>query len=95
MRIDLNSDAAISGSHIERAQSSTVAPGGAARSEQAQISESHASVGKLATVALSALEVRTDKVQALESKLRSGTYNVSSAQIAGSMLEQMRVRSSQ
>jgi flagellar biosynthesis anti-sigma factor FlgM len=95
MGIDLNSGAAVSGPDIEKAQSSPAAPTGAARSEQAQISESNATVGKLGTAALSAAEVRAEKVRVLEWQLRAGSYNVSPEQIAGSMLEQMRVRSSQ
>ena len=94
MRIDLNSGAAVSGSHVEKAQTPPPAPTGAARSEQAQVSETQANVGKLAAAALSASEVRTDKVQALQAQLRSGSYNVSPAQLAGSIIEQMRVRSS-
>ena len=94
MRIDLNSGAAVGGSHIEKAQSSPPAQNGAARAAQSHVSESQASVGKFAAAALSAPEVRTEKVQAIEAQLRSGAYKVSPAQVAGSMLEQMRVRSS-
>lgn len=93
MRIDLNSGAAVNGSHIERAQSSPPAQSGTTRSEQAKISENQVSVGKLATAALSAPEVRADRVEALQSQLQSGTYHASPAQVAGAMLEQMRVRS--
>jgi flagellar biosynthesis anti-sigma factor FlgM len=51
-------------------------------------------VGKLETAALNSPEVRTEKVQALKSQLQSGTYQVSPAQVAGSILEQLRVRGS-
>lgn len=50
-------------------------------------------MGKLATAALSAPEVRTEKVQALQSQLQSGAYQVSAQQVAGSIVDQMRVRS--
>jgi anti-sigma28 factor (negative regulator of flagellin synthesis) len=38
--------------------------------------------------------VRIEKVQALRSQLQSGAYQVSPAQVAGSILEQLRVRGS-
>jgi len=43
---------------------------------------------------LNSPEVRIEKVQALRSQVRSGTYQVSPAQVAGSILEQVRVRGS-
>jgi flagellar biosynthesis anti-sigma factor FlgM len=51
-------------------------------------------VGKLEAAALNSPEVRPEKVQALRSQLQSGTYHVSPAQVAGSILEQLRVRGS-
>lgn len=92
MRIDLNTNAAVSGAHLEKTQSSR---GGQASSTQKQpaSSESDISVGKLAAAVLSAPEVRSEKVQALQSQIQSGTYHVSSSQVSASMLEQMRVRS--
>jgi negative regulator of flagellin synthesis FlgM len=93
MRIDLNAGATISGSQAEKT-SSHVAPQSASKTDQTHLSESDASVGKLETTALNSPEVRAEKVQALRSQLQSGTYQVSSAQVAGSMLEQLRVRGS-
>ena len=93
MRIDLNAGATISGLQVEKA-SSPVAPASASQTDKAHLSESDASVGKLETAALNSPEVRAEKVQALRSQLQSGTYQVSPAQVAGSILEQLRVRGS-
>jgi negative regulator of flagellin synthesis FlgM len=93
MRIDLNTGAASAGSQAEKT-SSQVAPTSARQTHQTHLSESDASVGKLETAALNSPEVRTEKVQALRSQLQSGTYQVSPAQVAGSILEQLRVRGS-
>ena len=91
MRIDLNPGATIAGTEGEKA-SSQVPP--ARQAERIYSPESDASVGKLETAALNSPEVRTEKVQALRSQLQSGSYQVAAAQIAGSILEQMRVRRS-
>jgi flagellar biosynthesis anti-sigma factor FlgM len=93
MRIDLNPGATISGSHTEK-PSSHVARARASQTNQTDSSESGTSVGKLETEALKSPEVRSEKVRALRSQLQSGTYQVSPAQVAGSILEQMRVRGS-
>lgn len=92
MRIDLNPGAATSGSAAEKI-SSPVAPAGASQAEPTHL-ESDVNVGKLETAALNSPEVRSEKVQALRSQLQSGTYQVSPAQVAGSILEQLRVRGS-
>ena len=92
MRIDLNPGATISGPQAEK--SSQVAAANPRQADKTHLSESDASVGKLETAALNSPEVRTEKVQALRSQLRSGTYQVSPAQVAGSILEQLRVRGS-
>ena len=91
MRIDLNAGAPTSGAQAEKTPSQ-VAP--ASKAEQTHLSESGTSVGKLETAALNSPEVRIEKVQALRSQLQSGTYQVSPAQVAGSILEQLRVRGS-
>ncbi|HET9365420.1 MAG TPA: flagellar biosynthesis anti-sigma factor FlgM [Candidatus Angelobacter sp.] len=93
MRVDLTAGATISGPQTEKT-SSPVAPASASRSAQTHLPESDASVGKLETVALNSPEVRNEKVQALRSQLQSGTYQVSPAQVADSILEQLRVRGS-
>lgn len=92
MRIDLNSAGAVSESRIEKA--GTHAAQTKAGNDTVETSEGNMSIGKLAAQALSSPEVRSEKIQALQSQLGSGAYNVSAAQIAGPMLEQMRVRAS-
>jgi negative regulator of flagellin synthesis FlgM len=93
MRIDLNAGATSSGAQAEKT-ASHVAPASADQTDQKRLSESDASVGKLETAALNSPEVRAEKVQALKSQLQAGTYQVSPAQVAGSILEQLRVRGS-
>jgi flagellar biosynthesis anti-sigma factor FlgM len=93
MRIDLNAGATTSGSQTEK-PSSHVARAGARQTNQTQSSESGTSVGTLETAAWNSPEVRSEKVQALRSQLQSGTHQVSAAQVAGSILEQLRVRGS-
>lgn len=93
MRIDLAAGATSSGTQAEKI-SSRVAPASASQTEQTHLSESGTSVGKLETAALNSPEVRAAKVQALRLQLESGTYQVTPAQVAGSILEQMRVRGS-
>jgi negative regulator of flagellin synthesis FlgM len=94
MRIDLNPGATASGSHAEKTASAHAAPASARPTDRTRLSESDTSVGKLEGAALNSPEVRTEKVQALRSQLQSGTYQVSPAQVAGSILEQLRVRGS-
>jgi flagellar biosynthesis anti-sigma factor FlgM len=93
MRIDLNAGATNSGLQAEKA-SSHVAPASASQADQSHLPESEASVGKFETAALNSPEVRTEKVQALRSQLQAGTYQVSASQVAGSILDQLRVRGS-
>ena len=93
MRIDLNAGATTSGPQAEKT-STHIAPVSRSQAEQTHLLESGTSVGKLETAALNSPEVRTEKVQALKSQLQSGTYQVSPAQVAGSILEQLRVRGS-
>ncbi len=91
MRIDLNTGAAVSGSHTEKTAASHPASAGAAQTDETRLSEGETSVGKLETAALNSPEVRSEKVQALRSQLQAGTYNVSAAQVASSIFEQLRV----
>jgi len=92
MRIDLSTGAAVSGSQTERPALSHSAPSSAGQTDQSRLSEDEPSVGKLEAAALHSPEVRSEKVQALRSQLQAGTYQVSSAQVAGAILEQLRVR---
>lgn len=93
MRIDLNSSAAASGAHVEKATPSHAAHASTVH-ENPRVAESDANVGKLAAAALNAPEVRTEKVQALQSQTKAGTYHISAEQVAHSMLQQMRVQKS-
>ena len=91
MRIDLNTGAAVSGSHAEKTASSHPTQSSAGQNDHSRVSEGETSVGKLETAALNSPEVRSEKVQALRLQLQSGTYQVSPAQVASSILEQLRV----
>ena len=92
MRIDLNSSMSTSGSQVEKPTSHSAQPSNAASISQSEFSESDMSTEKLTAAALNSAEVRMDRVQALKSQIESGTYQVSAAQVAGSMMEQMRLR---
>jgi len=93
MRIDLNTNTAVSGAQTEKAHSSSQSTHSAAtQAGNSRISDSKADVGSLAAAAMSAPEVRSQKIAALQSQLQAGTYRVSSTAVASSMLEQMRVR---
>lgn len=92
MRIDLNSSVAVSGSQIERPSSSQTAQGNKTQNTASQNSESDLKIGRLAAAALSEPDVRTEKVQALQSQIEAGKYQVSAGQVVAAMFEQMRVR---
>ncbi|HKW19059.1 MAG TPA: flagellar biosynthesis anti-sigma factor FlgM [Terriglobales bacterium] len=95
MRIDLTSGAAASGPQIEKTASSRSANSSAtAGADRAELSESDTNAGKLTTAALNSPEVRAERVAGLRAQLASGTYQVSAAQVADSLLNQMRVRTS-
>ena len=99
MRIDLTTGATISGSNVERATvdrtpSLPSAAPNATLANNSDFSESDTSVSTLATVALNAPEGRAEKVQAIQSQLRSGSYRVSPAQLAESIMGQMRLQGS-
>lgn len=95
MRIDLNSSTSTSAPQIENATSSHSArTTNSTSSSTSEFSESDLSTGRLTAAALDSPELRMDRVQALKSQIESGTYQVSPAQVAGSMMEQMRLRAS-
>jgi flagellar biosynthesis anti-sigma factor FlgM len=94
MRIDLNSNTAASGAHVERAMPSHAAHPNSVQKNAPQVAESDANVGKLAAAALNAPEARTERVQSLQSQIKAGTYHVSAEQVAHSMLQQMRLQKS-
>jgi flagellar biosynthesis anti-sigma factor FlgM len=89
MRIDLNPGNAVPDSKLER-NAEAHAPSTAAEHET-RFSVSQSSVSRLAAVALNAPETRTQKVEELRSQIQTGTYHVSPDQLAGSVLEHMRV----
>ncbi len=89
MRIDLNAGNTVPESNLER----NAAPhaNSAAAQDESRISLSDTSVSTLAAGALNAPETRTQKVEALRLQIQAGTYQVSPHQVAGAVLEQMRV----
>jgi flagellar biosynthesis anti-sigma factor FlgM len=91
MRIDLSSGAAVAELQVESTPRSHSAQNTSEHNGQARSLEGDLGVGGLAAAALKSPEIRTDKVQALQQQLQAGAYQVSAAQVAGSMLEQMRV----
>ncbi len=93
MRIDLNSNAAVSEAHVQKSTSSHAAQTSEVQKNTSQAAETHASVGKLASEAMNAPEVRSEKVQALQSAIKAGTYHAADHQVADSMFEQMRRQS--
>ena len=91
MRIDLNPGNVVPDSKLEKNGSEPMtAPAGA--KDESRFSLSDAPASALAAGALNAPETRTQTVEALRSQIHAGTYQVSSNQVASSVLEQMRVR---
>lgn len=94
MRVDFNAGNAFPESTVPtsspaRPQSTPAAD--AANNESTRFPSREAGVSTLASVALHEPEVRTAKVEALRQQIASGNYQVSSQQIAGSILEQLRI----
>lgn len=89
MRIDLDAGSVVAGNQLEKSAAAHASPG-AAGPAAGRISSSDTSVSALAAGALNAPETRTQKVEALRSQIRAGTYQVSSDQVAGSVLEHIR-----
>ena len=58
--------------------------------DQATISQQHKQVQSLVARVTSAPEIRQEKVAALSSAIRSGTYQVSADKTANALLDQMR-----
>lgn len=92
MRIDLNSNIGAAETSLEKsaearsASARSAAPGAA----QAEFSEAGITVSSIAATALSAPEIRQEKVQALQSQVQRGNYHIAPAQIAASLLDQVR-----
>lgn len=89
MRIDLNAGSAVPNNQLEKSPAAHASPA-AAEPDDARISRSDTSVSALAASALQAPETRTQKVEALRSQIKAGTYQVSPGQIASSVLEHIR-----
>lgn len=88
MRIDLSAGVGATETSLEK--SGARAAAASHTTPDAEFSHKQATVSSLAAAALAAPEVRHEKVQALQAKLRSGTYQVSSAQTAASLLDHLR-----
>lgn len=74
-----------------QARATELAGGAETGIADSRFSAGEESVSSLASVALQAPEVRRGKVEALREQLSSGGYQVSSHQIAASIMEQLRV----
>jgi negative regulator of flagellin synthesis FlgM len=89
MRIDLNADTNIAETKLDKSGSARPPAASAQTPAESQFSLNQASVSGLLSAALAAPEVRQEKVDALKAQMMSGVYQVSSQQIASSMLEAM------
>ncbi len=94
MRIDLNAGVAIPDNQLEKNPAPRPARA-ADTNHESRFSVSETSVSALATAALSAPEARLEKVAQLRSQILAGTYRASPDQVAGAVLEQMRVHQSE
>jgi flagellar biosynthesis anti-sigma factor FlgM len=90
MRIDLNPGNGVP--ETQAGQAGKAHPNLPAAAGEPGFAENNSSVGKLAAAALNVPDVRQAKVAALRAQLAAGNYKVSSQQVAGALLEQMRVR---
>lgn len=91
MRVDLNPGSGVEGAQTSEAELGRISTTARASSRD-NFTEFETSVGKLADIALNAPEVRQAKVQSLKAQVEVGTYYVSDSDVAGSILEQLRVR---
>lgn len=94
MRVDFNAGNAVPENTAQT--SSPARPQSAAAADSAngtntRFSSGEAGVSTLAAAALHEPEVRADKIEALRQQIASGNYHVSPQQIAGSILEQLRI----
>lgn len=94
MRVDFNAGNAVPENTVPTsspARPQNASATGAADSERTRFSSGEAGVSTLASAALHEPEVRTAKVEALRQQIASGNYHVSPQQIAGSILDQLRI----
>jgi flagellar biosynthesis anti-sigma factor FlgM len=92
MRVDLNGDSAIAESASQKSAIGHSHVAARANSKNSEFSAHEASVTSLAAAALHAPDVRTVKIEALRTQIASGSYHVSSHQIAASIVDQLRTR---
>ena len=91
MRIDLNAGLTVPDSKLEKSSGSrSPQESKGTGADKSQLSGTEMSVNLLAGSALQAPEIRTDKVEALKAQIDTGTYQISSDQIAAVMMEQLR-----
>jgi flagellar biosynthesis anti-sigma factor FlgM len=92
MRIDLNAGILLPESQAQAEKSSRVntTAGLPAVTGDSKFSSGQRSISALAAAALEAPEVRLSKVEALRKQMIAGTYEISSEQIAGTLLENLR-----
>jgi len=93
MRINLNVDSNVAETSLEKSASTRTLAAAAQTPAESQFSPNQSSVSSLLSAALAAPEVRQEKVDALKAQVMSGSYQVSSQQIASSMLEAMHATS--
>lgn len=91
MRIDLQSGVRETGSaESYRAGARPIHKEPGSKTEEAtEVSWNQVGVQSLASAAMRSPEIRQEKVAALAEKIRTGSYNVSSEQLAGAMVKQM------
>lgn len=90
MRIDLNSGIGTTETSLEKSAGARRATPAGQNAVEPEFSAAGASVTSLTATALSAPEIRQEKVQALQAQVQSGNYHISAKQIAASMLDQVR-----
>jgi len=94
MRVDGNGGLQIAGDltsgNRTESKASQIAAG--RNQDQATISQQHKQVHSLVAQVSSAPEIRQEKVAAVATAIRNGSYNVSPDSTASALLEQMRRR---
>jgi len=89
MRINLSLDSNIAETSLDKSASTRPPAAAVQTPAESQFSSNQGSVSSLLSAALAAPEIRQEKVDALKAQVTSGNYQVSSQQIASSMLEAM------
>jgi flagellar biosynthesis anti-sigma factor FlgM len=93
MRIDLNSGVSLADGEASRTRGARRSEVGADANHADPVCTSNAAtVHSYAASVLSAPEIRSNRVEALRQAVTNGTYEVSSARIAASVMEQLRIQ---